>query len=111
MERLTQERIDIVGLMERLTRDNALVAMDQETYKTQFEGLLGRYHSVNEQLVVLEETIRDKQYRKNKTEFFLKTLKKQEGLVTEFSEKLWNSLADHAVIYSKEDVRFTFKNG
>jgi DNA invertase Pin-like site-specific DNA recombinase len=111
MECLKQERTKIVNLMERLTRDNALVAMDQETYKTQFEGLLGRYHSVNEQLVVLEDTIRDKQYRKNKTELFLKTLKKQEGLVTEFSEKLWNSLAGHAVIYSKEDVRFTFRNG
>ncbi len=38
-------------------------------------------------------------------------LKKQEGVVTEFTEHLWYFLADHAVIYSKEDVRFIFKNG
>ena len=111
MELLKQERIEIINLMEKLTKENALMAMNQETYKTQFEGLSGRYHNVNEQLAVLEETIRDKQYRKTKTELFLKALKEQDSLVTEFSEKLWNSLADHAVVYSKEDVRFTFRNG
>ena len=111
MERLKQKRTKIINLMEKLTRDNASVAMDQETYKTQFEQFSERYHSVNEQLAVLEEIIRDRQYRKTKTELFLKTLKKQECLVAEFSAKLWHTLADHAVVYSKENMRFIFKNG
>ena len=110
-EQMKQERIDIVNLMEKLTRDNALIAMDQETYKIQFEGLSERYHSVNKQLAALEETTRDRQYRKNKTELFLKTLKKQDGLVSELSSDLWYALADHVVVYSKKDVRFTFRNG
>jgi len=84
--------------------------MNQETYKAQFEQFSERYHSVNEQLAVLEETIQDRQYRNTKTELFLKTLKKQDGLVTKFSDKLWYTLADHAVVYSKEDVKFTFRN-
>jgi hypothetical protein len=37
--------------------------------------------------------------------------RRQEEVVNEFSEDLWHSLADHAVINNKEDVRFIFKNG
>jgi hypothetical protein len=48
---------------------------------------------------------------KDKNRTVSQGLKKQEGVVTEFTEHLWYFLADHAVIYSKEDVRFIFKNG
>jgi hypothetical protein len=59
----------------------------------------------------LDETVRDRQYRKTKTELFIKELKKLDGLVTEFSDELWHSLVDHAAIHGKDDVRFMFKNG
>jgi site-specific DNA recombinase len=108
---LKDERIGIISLMENLTTENASVAMSQDEYRTRFEKLSERYNAVNNTLAVLEEAIRDRQYRKTKTELFLKTLGKQEELVTEFSEKLWYALADHAVVYGKEDVRFIFKNG
>jgi hypothetical protein len=65
----------------------------------------------SEQLSALEGTIHERKSRKTKTELFLKGLKKQEGLVTEFTETLWHALADHAVVNSKEDMRFIFKNG
>jgi hypothetical protein len=59
----------------------------------------------------LDEAILDRQYRKTKTELFIKELKKMEGLVTEFSDGLWYSLVDHATVHGKKDVRFMFKNG
>ncbi len=33
------------------------------------------------------------------------------GPLTEFNEDDWYSLVDHAMVYSREDIRFTFKNG
>lgn len=111
LERLQKERIEIVELMEQLTAENASVAMNQDEYRTRFENLSERYAKINDTLAVLDEAIRDRQYRKAKTELFLKTLKKQEGLIAEFSENLWHALADHATVYSKGDVRFTWKNG
>ena len=111
LERLKKERIETISLMEKLTRENASLAMDQQMYKTQFEQLSERYSEVHAQVEALEEAIQDKRYRKTRTDLFLKTLKKQEVLVSEFSEKLWYALADHVTVYSKEDVRFTFKNG
>ena len=42
---------------------------------------------------------------------FLKGLRKQEGLISEFDEGLWHSLVDYATVYSYKDMRFTFKDG
>lgn len=42
---------------------------------------------------------------------FLAEMGKQEDLIAEFDESLWYSLVDYVTIFSKEDIRFTFKDG
>ncbi|PKL12288.1 MAG: recombinase family protein [Spirochaetae bacterium HGW-Spirochaetae-8] len=111
LEALKRERVDIVNRMEQLTAENASRAMDQKAYTARFGQLSDRYAKVNEEMAALDEAIRDRRYRRTRTELFLKTLRKQDGLVTGFSEDLWHSLADHATVHSKEDVRFMFRNG
>ena len=101
----------VVSLMEQLTAENASVAMDQESYKSRFERLSERYIKGNDQVATLDATIRNRQYRKAKTELFIKELRKLDEMVTAFSDELWYSLIDHATVYGKTDVRFTFKNG
>ncbi len=108
---LRRERAEVVSLMEQLTAENASVAMDQESYKSRFERLSERYIKGNDQVATLDATIRNRQYRKAKTELFIKELRKLDELVTAFSDELWYSLVDHVTVYNKTDVRFTFKNG
>jgi len=98
-------------MMEQLTAENASRAMDQENYKARFEGLSQRYVKGKNELAALDEAIQDRQYRRTKTDLFIKELKKMEGSVTEFSDGLWYSLVDHATVHGKKDVRFMFKNG
>ena len=97
--------------MEELTRENASVAMDQDAYKKRFEQLSGRYAKVNEEMAALDEAVKDRRYRRTRTELFIRELGRMESLVTEFSDELWHALADHATVYGKEDVRFMFRNG
>jgi Tfp pilus assembly protein PilE len=111
LEAAKAERLEIVSRMEQLNTENASTAIDQQTYQSRFDQLSNQYSEINEQLTALEGAIRERKSRKTKTELFLKALKKQERMVTEFTETLWHSLADHAVVNSKEDVRFIFKNG
>ncbi len=110
LAKLREERAEIVRMMEQLTTENASRVMDQDAYKVRFEQLSQRYVRGNDELAALDEAIRDRQYRRTKTELFIKELEKIDGLVTEFTDELWYSLADHAVVNSKEDVRFIFKN-
>jgi hypothetical protein len=111
LESAKAERLGIVSRMEQLNTENASTAMDQQTYQSRFDQLSKQYSEVNKQLTALEGAIRERKSRKTKTELFLKALRKQERLVTEFTDNLWHSLADHAVVNGKEDVRFIFKNG
>jgi len=111
LAKLRQERAEIVRMMEQLTAENASRAMDQENYKACFEQLSQRYVKGKDELAALDEAILNRQYRKTKTELFIKELEKMEGLVTEFSDGLWYSLIDHATVHGKKDVRFMFKNG
>ena len=41
----------------------------------------------------------------------MKELKKLDSLVTEFDEKLWYTLVDRIMVYSKEDICFVFRDG
>ncbi|PKL27470.1 MAG: recombinase family protein [Spirochaetae bacterium HGW-Spirochaetae-2] len=108
---LEQDRMQIIGKLEQLTTVNASAAMDQDVYQSRYNQLSDRYHEVESQMSALNDAIQDRQYRKTKTELFLKAFQKQEEVVTGFSEHLWHSLADHAEVHGKEDVRFTFRNG
>ena len=58
----------------------------------------------------LDETIRSKQSRRATIETFLETLANAD-LVEKFDVAIWCGLVDFVTVYSKDDVRFTFKNG
>ena len=58
----------------------------------------------------MTEEIRDKEVRQATIESFLKELRDLQG-VAEFQPALWYSLADFMTVYSKYDVRITFKDG
>lgn len=111
LAKLREERAEIVRLMEQLTTENASRVMDQDAYKARFEELSQRYIRGNDELAALDEAVRDRQYRKTKTELFIKDLEKVDGLVTEFSDGMWYSLVDYATVHGKKDVRFMFRNG
>ena len=42
---------------------------------------------------------------------FIKTIKKQEKMLTEFDEVLWESLLESATIKDKDVIVFRFKDG
>lgn len=41
---------------------------------------------------------------------FIKELREQQ-LIEKFDERLWGSLVDFITVYSKENIRVTFKDG
>lgn len=106
-----EERTEIMHLMDQFTALNTSVEMDQKAYMKRSQQLSKRYEEINQKIDFTKGSIQDVHYRKTKTKMFLQALSKQENVVTEFSHELWHGLVDHGTIYSKEDIRFTFKNG
>ena len=54
---------------------------------------------------------RDREARRLQTDHFMRELKKQESIITEFDEILWYTLIDRITVYNETGIRFTFKDG
>lgn len=90
--------------------ENAQVAKNQAEYKNTYDILVKKFNQSEKQLAEAEKELAEKQGRKAMTEQFLNRIDKPESII-EYSDELWYSLIDYVTIYSKEDIRFTFKNG
>ena len=112
MERdeLQNELLVVSELTHQCINENAHVALDQAEYQKRYDGLTERFDRAKARLEAVTGEISDKQVRQATIEVFLDELKRLDG-VTEFQPALWYSLADFMAVYSKDDVRVTFKDG
>ena len=96
--------------MQQCVNENAHTALDQAEYQKRYDGLVDRFDRTKERLEAVNHAIIERQARREQIERFLAELEKQDGLCTEFDERLWISLVDFVTVFSKEDVRFNFKD-
>ena len=109
-EGLLEEMGVVSELIQKAISRNARVAQDQEEYQRQYEKLAQRFESAKKRLAEVDALITEKTARRETNEMFFETLRRQEGFLTAFDERLWYSLVDHITVYSADDVRFTFKD-
>ena len=110
-KKLQEELTVLVQVIQNCVDENARIAQDQEEYLKRYNGLVKKYESLKARFEEVAYKISDNLSRNETTELFIKTLKKQESLITEFDGVLWGSLLDYITVNTKEDVRFIFKDG
>ena len=96
--------------IKKCIAENARVAQNQDDYQKRYDSLAKRFDRTKARLEEVEQTIAEKQAHKEMVEQFLSELAKQDA-ITEFTDELWYSMIDFVTVYSKDDIRFTFKNG
>lgn len=109
-DELQNELLVVSELMHQCIHENAHVALDQAEYQKRYDGLVERFDKAKARLEAVTGEISDKQAKQATIETFLDELKRLDD-VTKFQPALWYSLADFMTVYSKDDVRVTFKNG
>lgn len=106
-----QDEIMVVSdLIEKCIYENAHVALDQTEYKKRYDSLTTRFDTAKARLEEIEAAIADKKSRRAAIDAFLDTLA-QADLMEKFDPALWCGLVDFVTVYSKDDVRITFRNG
>lgn len=106
-----QEEMNIVAeMIQQCVNENVRIALDQTEYQKKYDGLADRFDRIKERLESVGSAITERVAKREKTERFLAELEKRDGPVTEFNEEDWYSLVEYATVYSREDIRFTFKN-
>lgn len=101
----------LVGMTEKVIAENASVALDQEEYQKRYDNLLLRYGETKAHYDEVVKSIASKQVQEEQFREFISTIEKMEGICDYFDEGIWSGLVDYVTVYSKKDIRFTFKGG
>ena len=78
---------------------NARVALNQVEYQQEYDRLVEQFEGIQARLDEIEREITET------------TVDRETDVFGEFDESAWFALVDHMTVYSKEDVRVTFKDG
>lgn len=108
---LNEELTVVAELIQKVVDENARTAQNQDKYREKYDSLVARFEKAKERIAEIARLKSDKESRRLQADSFMKELKKLDSLVTEFDEKLWYTLVDRIMVYSKEDIRFVFRDG
>lgn len=101
----------VAELIQQCIAENARIAQNQADYEKRYNALAERFDRAKERLGEVEEEITAKQAQREMMQNFMDTLKGMSEMVDCFDEGAWYALVDYVTVYSKNDVRFVFKNG
>lgn len=109
-DRISTDLNLLADKIQQLIAENARVAQNQDDYDRNYNELVSRYEAAKTQYDKTCEAIQYRKARSRQMDSFIKELRNQD-LIKEFDARLWGSLVDFITVYSKDDIRMTFKDG
>lgn len=109
-DRLSTDLNLLADKVQQLIAENARVAQNHDDYDRNYSELVSRYEAAKKQYDKTCDAIQYRKARSRQMDSFIKELQEQE-LIKEFDARLWGSLVDFITVYSKDDIRVTFKDG
>lgn len=98
-------------LIRKMVNENASATLDQSEYMSQYSYLADRHKQAQDRLAELNEIIGGRIVRRQKIEQYLKILERQEFLLADFDQELWNSMVSQLLVRSTVELVFVFKDG
>jgi site-specific DNA recombinase len=111
LETVTIEMNALVEQTQRIVSENAMVALDQARYAKRHNSLVERYEDKKSRYDALTEAIETKKAKSETIGNFITDLRSMEEEYIDFDEALWSNMVDYITVYSKKDIRVTFKGG
>ncbi|MCM1345322.1 MAG: recombinase family protein [Muribaculaceae bacterium] len=115
LEAGAKETMDEMAVLVNMTQDiisrNARVAQSQEEYQERYNSLLEKYAAKKAEHDALQTKIEERRAKAEVLRQYAGCLARQQDTLAEFDEGLWCGLVDFITVYSREDVRVTFKDG
>ena len=118
MEELIEERSmveqdlgNLAERLEKLIRENARVAQNQNAYLNQENEIRARYLEKQGSLEKLDEQIAERESKRNTLEGMIQVVCGINGEQVGFDEELWSGLLDHVVVKEDGLVIVVFKGG
>ena len=110
-DRVEQELHGLAERLEKLIRENARVAQDQNAYLKQETEIRGLYLEKRGSLEKLDEQIAERESKRNTLEGMIQAVCGISGEQVAFDEELWGGLLDYIVVKEDGQVIVVFKGG
>lgn len=107
---LEKEMENIKTEVENLIKQNSSVLQNQESYKIKYDSLVEKYENLQNELLEKRGIIKLKIKQSADLKLFIDFLKKQEQLLINFDDKLFNTLVEKLIIHKDKKVAVEFKN-
>jgi len=101
----------VMELIRKCVAENAHSAIDQSDYMTRYSALLERYEIAEGRLKAVSEERQERTVKRENIACFIRTLKKNDSLLTEFDDELWFATVDRVIVQSEYEITFRFKDG
>lgn len=108
---LIDEAEVVTGLTEKLIRENSTKAMAQDEYNRRYDDYVERYNGIREKLDDLERKKNRRLAKANSIGGFIFELMEQDGILTEFDERLFTTVLDTITVHPDGRMIFLFQGG
>ena len=109
-EVLNSEINTVAELIQKCIDENARIAQDQTEYGKRYDALVQRFDTAKAKLDETQAAMTKAQAQRQMMESFMEELRSLPEQVEVFDEGTWYALCDYITVYSKNDIRVTFRN-
>jgi len=111
IEKIEVESQVLQTSIERLISENARTTIDQMEYAKKYNNLVQKHNDLQKRLQTLLSDIDKKNAKRTLMKAFLKILKEQKHILTEFDESVWSATLKYVEVKSNKELVFNFKDG
>ena len=97
--------------MRKMVQENARTTQNQTEYQQRYSVMVERFNKANGRLTEVEKMIEGRNAKRLELERVIKLLKKQENLLAEFDEGLWQAIVHQLKVYSTTEFTYILKDG
>lgn len=108
---LEDEMSVVVEMAQSIIAENARIAQNQDEYQKRYDALMERYDAAKVRHGEVADAITEKVAQSERLANFIRTMQAQEGVLTEFDERLWSSMVDFVTVGREKEIAVTFRDG
>ena len=110
-DKIATEMKVLSEMEQSMVNENARKIQNQDDYRKQYQELVQQFNAAKAKYDEAVKAITAKEAMGGRMANFLKTLKKQEGTISEFDQALWGSLVEFVTVGRDKGITVTFRDG
>ena len=111
LARLNEEAVVVEELIKECIHEKATAVLSKEGFDTKYNGLVKRHEGITADIDRLTDEKEKRQRRDRELRIYIKALKQQTATMSEWNDRPWVTLLDHAKVCADGKMIFIFKDG